>query len=148
MGVQSASAKCPFKRPAAPSSAWRISLYAFTSPRESGAIWRKVTPALIVGKGFKEVLERGEAFHQPLAVVEPVHADDELAAEQARGHALHLVLRHRRLGGRNHRIHVDSYRVNADPHAAPSDLDDALLADRRGSGCSMHDRKERRSSSV
>ena len=58
---------------------WRISEYARTSVRESGAIWMYVTRC-----GFRDTFQEsaryaGKRSNEPLAVVEPVHAHHQPA---------------------------------------------------------------------
>ncbi len=60
------------------------------------------------------MLERGEALGQSLAVVEPIHTDDQFAAEQARRQSCHLVFAHRIGRFFDDRANVDANRVRVD----------------------------------
>ena len=78
------------------------------------------------------MLERGEAFGEPLAVVEPIHADDELAAQETGDHPLNRVLELRRHGFADHLIDLDADRIGAHPEVAARNGNSTVGRERRG----------------
>ncbi len=123
IGVQSASAKRPFKRPAACSSVCRISEYASTSARLQRRDLQERHIPLTVRIGLHEVLERSEALGEAFAVVEPIHAYDQLSSHQTRDHALDLLLAHRLLGLRDDRIDIHTDGIGSHLRQAFAGLD-------------------------
>ncbi len=76
---------------------------------------------------LEEALITEETLLQPLRIIEPVDADDQIAPDRGIAHpAVHQPRRGRARGG-DEFLCVDTDRIDQQPYAAPIEVEDAIL---------------------